>query len=71
MFVREAVINLTRNIERPFNIHAWRRGKRIEDVGVTGAVGGVGSDGPCRTRHSAHDRPTAGSSGVSGNEAAG
>ena len=28
IFVREAVISMTRNIERPFNIHAWRRGKR-------------------------------------------
>ncbi len=28
VFVREAVISVTRNIERPFDIHAWRRGKR-------------------------------------------
>ena len=28
VYVREAVISMTRNIERPFNIHAWRRGRR-------------------------------------------
>lgn len=28
VFVREAVISMTRNIEKPFNIHAWRRGRR-------------------------------------------
>ncbi len=28
VFVREAVIGMTRNIEKPFNIHAWRRGRR-------------------------------------------
>ncbi len=28
VFVREAVISMTRNIERPFEIHAWRRGQR-------------------------------------------
>ncbi|MEE9195617.1 MAG: hypothetical protein V3U44_07225 [Alphaproteobacteria bacterium] len=28
VFVREAVIGMTRNIARPFNIHAGRRGKR-------------------------------------------
>ncbi len=29
IFVREAVISMTRNNERPFKIHAWRRGKRV------------------------------------------
>ncbi len=28
VFVREAVISMTRNIEKPFNTHAWRRGRR-------------------------------------------
>jgi general secretion pathway protein K len=28
VFVREAVIGMTRNIEKPFNIRAWRRGRR-------------------------------------------
>ena len=28
IFVREAVVSMTRNIARPFSIHAWRRGKR-------------------------------------------
>ncbi|MCH8189244.1 MAG: general secretion pathway protein GspK, partial [Proteobacteria bacterium] len=27
VFVREAVISMTRNIEKPFSIHAWRRGR--------------------------------------------
>ncbi len=28
VFVREAVISMTRNVEKPFSIHAWRRGRR-------------------------------------------
>ena len=31
VFVREAVISMTRNIARPFEIHAWRRGKRAPE----------------------------------------
>ena len=39
VFVREAVIGMTRNIERPFAIHAWRRGKRIEAAAVAAPDG--------------------------------
>jgi general secretion pathway protein K len=39
VFVREAVISMTRNIERPFNIHAWRRGKREGAAEAVGAPG--------------------------------
>jgi general secretion pathway protein K len=40
VFVREAVISMTRNIERPFEIHAWRRGKRSEAAAVAAAPDG-------------------------------
>ncbi len=38
IFVREAVVSMTRNIERPFNIHAWRRGKREAAADALGAA---------------------------------
>ncbi len=38
VFIREAVISMTRNIERPFNIHAWRRGKREAAADALGAA---------------------------------
>jgi len=31
-FACAAVISMTRNVERPFEIHAWRRGRRDEAV---------------------------------------
>ncbi len=38
VFACAAVISLTRKIERPFNIHAWRRGRRDETANGRGLI---------------------------------